>query len=152
MQYDSTLPSFLARLQHNNSNSDGRHEYTVARPKKARNAEDEAEDEPVYFNEETGETLTKSQWEEKESEGEKKDTEGRKEDEPGLGKATKVEGESKEKERLAAIGGSKKRKVGKVIGGEEGGEEKKAVKSDSKKIEKGKSVKKAKKVKLSFDE
>src|ERR1700712_2994089 len=117
LQYDSTLTPFLARLQQNNSNSDGRHEYTVARPKKARNAEDEAEDEPVYFNEETGETLTKSQWEEKESEGEKNDTEERKEDEPGLSKATKVEGESKEKERLAAIGGSKKRKVGKVIGG-----------------------------------
>jgi hypothetical protein len=160
LQYDSTLPPFLARLQQNNSNSDGRHEYIVSRPKKARNPEDEAEDEPVYFNEETGETLTKSQWEEREGDSKTKDSRGIEEDEAGLREAAKVEGENKDKERLAAIGGSKKRKVGKVIGTEDEGEEKparlsgekKAVKLDGKKIEKGKPTKKAKKVKLSFDD
>lgn len=118
LSYDTTLPPFLARLQANNASSSGRHEYTVARPKKVRTAEDEAEDEPVYFNEESGETLTKSEWEEKEKELEPSETA----DGEGKGDA-KVEGEEgKEKgkeERVAGIGGSRKRKAGKVVGVEE---------------------------------
>src|SRR4051794_18780808 len=66
LQYDSSLPPFLARLQANNNSRDGRQEFHAARPKKPRNAEEEAEDEPVYFDEGTGETLTKSEWEERE--------------------------------------------------------------------------------------
>jgi len=65
--------------------------------------------------------------------------------------------ESKEsKEKLAAIGSSKKRKVGKVVGEEEEDkvtediEKKTALKSERKKVEKGKSAKKGKKIKLSF--
>ncbi|CAG8957100.1 hypothetical protein HYFRA_00009301 [Hymenoscyphus fraxineus] len=122
LSYDTTLPPFLARLQATNASSDGRHEYAVARPKKVRSAEDEADDEPVYFNEESGETLTKSEWEEKEKEKEKEkelDISGIGE---GEGDADATDGIGKEKakeERVAAIGGSRKRKVGKVIGGEE---------------------------------
>ena len=79
LHYDDSLPPFLARLRANNNAGDGRHEYTVARPKKARTAEDEAEDEPVYFDEGSGETLTKSEWEAREAgsenQGEGKDGE-----------------------------------------------------------------------------
>ncbi len=156
LHYDDTLPPFLQRLRANNA-SDGRHEYTVARPKKARTAEDEAEDEPVYFNEESGETLTKSEWEAQEADEEQKKAEAV-EGHDGTAVAA-AEGASKDgidKEKIAAIGGSRKRKVGKVVGGEEEDEkdvrdsQKKMPKPQGKKLEKGKAAKKGKKIKLSF--
>jgi len=144
-------------LQANNNSRDGRHEFKVARPKKERNAEDEAEDDPVYFDEETGESLTKSEWEKKEN----GDSEGK--------GGEKVEGKADEgiddgdgrkeivKEKVAAIGGSRKRKAGKIVGGEEeeylkGTETAKdgTLKSVGKKAEKGKGSKKGKKIMLSF--
>ena len=149
LQYDSTLPPFLARIQANNTSRDGRHEFSIARPKRARNAEDDAEDEPVYFDEGTGETLTKGEWEQREkvnvgdeevgvekdgmrSTGERKDVEGKE----GV-------------EKIAAIGGSRKRKGGKVIGGED--EEGSVVLKDKKDSKaEGKAPKKGKKIKLSF--
>ncbi|KAH6724072.1 hypothetical protein BKA61DRAFT_463588 [Leptodontidium sp. MPI-SDFR-AT-0119] len=141
LHYDDSLPPFLARLRANNNAGDGRHEYTVARPKKARTAEDEAEDEPVYFDEGSGETLTKSEWEAREA-GEEEGKDG---DKAEGGKETPVKGdEGKEsKEKVAAIGASKKRKAGKVVGGE--GEDEAPVAKVP-----GKSAKKGKKIKLSF--
>lgn len=155
LHYDDSLPPFLARLKANNAASDGRHEYTVARPKKARTAEDEAEDEPVYFDERSGETLTKSEWEAREA-GFEEGKEGEKAD--GEESAVKAELGKEGKEKVAAIGGGKKRKAGKVVGGDEEDEAtplKKAVMETKasipgKKTEKGKGVKKGKKIKLSF--
>jgi hypothetical protein len=155
LHYDNSLPPFLARLQANNASQDGRHEYHVARPKRARNAEEEAEDEPVYFDEGTGETLTKTEWEAKEAEdvekGDGESTANKEGVKPEGGKELK---ESKEK--LAAMQSYKKRKAGKVVGKEDDEEvtpeteKKSAPKADGKKAEKGKSTKKGKKIKLSF--
>lgn len=154
LHYDDTLPPFLARLRANNASRDGREEYHVARPKKARNAEEEAEDEPVYFDERTGETLTKTEWEAKDAALEAEAGEGKpsddKDEEPGEGKDTK---ESKEK--LAGIGSSKKRKAGKVVGGDDEevateSERKPIYKPAGKKADPGKPAKKGKKIKLSF--
>ena len=151
LHYDTTLPPFLARMQANHSDRGGRHEFDVARPRKQRDADADAEDEPVYFDEVTGESLTKGEWEEREKgkeEGEEKGGEKGEE---------KESGERVRRENMAVIGGvKKKRKMGKVIGGEEDGEdgeagEKKTPKDDqSKKSEKGKAAKKGKKIKLSF--
>jgi len=142
LSYDTTLPPFLARLQANNSSRDGRHEYDVARPKKARNAEEDAEAEPVVFDEETGETLTKEEWETREK-GEE------------VAVAEKAEGETTkdgtDKNTVAAIGLNKKRKVGKVVGGDEDGKVAVPLKTEPGKGEKQiKPTKKAKKIKLSF--
>jgi hypothetical protein len=162
LHYDSTLPPFLARLQANNDTRDGRHEFHAARPKKARNPEDEVEDEPVYFNEETGETLTKKEWEAKEeNEGEVGSKGEESEVKDTVADGDKTVAEVKEgKEKLAAIGGGKKRKVGKVVAGDEEGPEPASVKSGATSgganrvggnVEKGKvSAKKVKKMKLSF--
>ncbi|CAL3966556.1 unnamed protein product [Diplocarpon coronariae] len=147
LHYDDSLPPFLARLRANNA-GDGRHEYAVARPKRARTAEDEAEDEPVYFDEGSGETLTKSEWEAREAGAED-------------GEGEKPEGEEgKEgKEKIAAIGAGKKRKAGKVVGRDAADEpvspnkvatEKPSSTPGRKKSEKGKIAKNAKKIKLSF--
>lgn len=144
LHYDSTLPSFLARLQ---GQKGARNEFQAARAKKTVSAEDAAEDEPVYFDEETGDSLTKKEWEEKD----KADEEG----EGGKDMAAEVT-EIREKENVVAIGGSRKRKAGKVIGVEKDGDVTSAA-SKTKvggkpeaKNEKGKPSKKAKKVKLSF--
>ena len=142
LHYDSTLPPFLARLQANKSD---RNEFQAARPKRPRNAEDDAEDEPVYFDEDTGDTLTKSEWEKRDAEevevagaadGEKKGQEVVKEP----------------NEKVAVIGMSKKRKAGKIVGQEGGaddGDVSAEKKTKGKKVEK-KAPKKVKKVKLSF--
>ncbi|KAJ5050610.1 uncharacterized protein L3040_002486 [Drepanopeziza brunnea f. sp. 'multigermtubi'] len=165
LHYDDTLPPFLARLHANNDAGDGRHEYTVARPKKTRTAEDEAEDEPVYFDEGSGETLTKSEWEAREAgEDVERYVEGSIEagKKGGLGKADIG------KEKIAGIGGGKKRKAGKVVGAEDEDDEDgdgyapekfyaekkdataKTPSTSTKKTEKAKPGKKAKKIKLSF--
>ena len=163
LQYDNALPPFLARLQANsNTSRDGRHEFNVARPKKPRDLEQEAEDEPVYFVEQTGESLTKSEWEERETE------QGAAVD-PAM-KGGGSEGSSSEavrkprnaakktQEKIAAIGNIKKRKLGKTIGTDEGEAEKNErrdveknqLKTQEMDVNKGKAAKKLKKIKLSF--
>ena len=123
LSYNTTLPPFLARLQASNNNDD-RHEYTVARPKKVRTEEDLAEDEPVYYDERTGETLTMKEFEGRENDTAEKDKDGKGEGARGDGSVKKDDIEDKEvtktkEEKTASIGLSKKRKVGKVIGGSE---------------------------------
>ncbi|TVY47943.1 hypothetical protein LOCC1_G002640 [Lachnellula occidentalis] len=168
LSYDSTLPPFLARLQESNASSDGRNGFQAARPKKVRTAEDEAEDEPVYFDEGSGETLTKGQWEEREAreEGEGEGAVGRERE----GEKMETEG-VREKAAVAvavaAIGVGKKRKVGRIVGGDEDEEEntklaasktsteqKVSKAGEGKKMDaaksKGKTAKKGKKIKLSF--
>jgi hypothetical protein len=163
LSYDDTLPPFLQRLRANNNALDGRNEFQSARPKKARNPGDEAEDEPVYFDEESGETLTKKEWEAKEN----SEVAGDAGEDGVSGTGMGDDGEKKagEKEKVAAIGVSKKRKAGKVVGGEEYDEKDNIVggdkevskpenseKSEGKKSEKRKigGAKKGKKIKLSF--
>ncbi|RDW88785.1 hypothetical protein BP6252_00817 [Coleophoma cylindrospora] len=173
LSYDTSLPPFLQRMQAASSSSsrDGRHEFSVARPKRARNEDEEREDEPVYFDEESGETLTKGEWEAREEGKESKDGEGgegggEKGDEDADAEQVKNDA-VKEKEKLAAIGSSKKRKVGKIVGAEEEADAGAGFTAEQKKViekgqtEKGKGKKgdkeeqkskgkKAKKIKLSF--
>lgn len=183
LHYDSSLPPFLARMQANQNARDGRQEFTVARSKKPKSAEEEAEDEPVIFDEVSGESLTRKQWEEREgNESTSKLNEENEDDKLGgesheLGQGKEEEGGiARTKEKVAEIGGGKKRKVGKVIGGGTGDDDedasetntlvskkaegdKKAAQSSGKdapsslgkKVDKGgKSSKKGKKIKLSF--
>lgn len=65
LTYDSTLPPFLSRLYASTS-SDDHQKNKVVRPCKARDLDQEAENDPVYFDEETRHTLTKKEWESKE--------------------------------------------------------------------------------------
>ncbi|TGO08409.1 hypothetical protein BTUL_0210g00020 [Botrytis tulipae] len=173
LSYDSTLPPFLQRLQSNHaSSSDGRHEFTISRPRKPIDEDAERESEPVVFDEVSGETLSKEEWERREKEREEEG--GVKESEEGEAEGGGMD--KKESAKMAVgIGGSKKRKVGKVIGGledeeiEKGEEEEKSDKKFSskkdtgnqKKSESGKigaasktkpksAAKKGKKIKLSF--
>ena len=116
----------------------------------------------MYFNEETGETLTKKEWEAKEENAGEVEDKGENSDvKDTVADSDKTVAEVKEgKEKLAAIGGGKKRKAGKLVAGDEEEPEPASVKSGATsgsgnkvggKVEKGKvSAKKGKKVKLSF--
>lgn len=124
LSYDTTLPPFLQKLQNNYDRGvegrDGRHENALlrVRPKRARNAEEEEEDEPVYVDEE-GNVVGKEGLVE---EGVK--VEGEDDGEKGGGEKVEEEDEKddtisnpKAKENLVSIGkNTKKRRIGKVIG------------------------------------
>ncbi|QSZ37011.1 hypothetical protein DSL72_009103 [Monilinia vaccinii-corymbosi] len=116
LTYDSTLPPFLQRLQANHPSNDGRHEFRRARPTKPRDEDEERESEPVVFDEATGETLSREEWERRaeKAEGGEEEEEKEEEEQERKGEATKA----------AVIGVSKKRKVGKVIGRSEDEDEK----------------------------
>ncbi|SZF00752.1 unnamed protein product [Blumeria hordei] len=114
--YNSTLPPFLARLQAENSDNSQRH--VGVRGRKPPNADEIDENEPVYFDEETNCSLTKTEWEAKQVESKAEEEELRdpshleEDSEPKLNAATgKING--------VAIGISKKRKTGKIICGDQ---------------------------------
>lgn len=145
---DATQPAFLQRLrgQMTGDNS-GRHERPTPRNKRLKN--DDEDDAPAYVLEESGQSLTKEEYEAIVSGKDPNETE-----ETAEGKISNPDGESKatasqdSKDKIAEVGkATKKRKAVKVIGGEE--EEKEPTKkADLKVIKKPK--KKAKPVKLSF--
>lgn len=171
LSYDTSLPPFLQRLKGEFAGpSDGRHERAIARPKRTRDADADAEDEPAYVDEETNHTLSKEEYTalvgaDKNIEKENSVDGSAREEEAGKEyKEGKDEANSRvmEKERIAGIGVAKRRKIGKVIGeaGEENGEiGKKDVRSETKpkagsvkKAEAPRSKKKDKMVKLSFND
>lgn len=144
LTYDTSLPPFLQRLRAlNTSSTDGRHERPLARPKRARNADDDAEDEPTYVDEagvglDGAELrslgLTKGAAGEEEEAAAEEEEEGEKE---------------RETEKMAAIGAARRRKVGKVVGADEDAAGAAAPKDEAQQAA-PKPKKKAKKVKLSF--
>lgn len=139
LSYDSSLPPFLQRLHHSSASHsayrDGRHERAVARPKRARDADADQEDEPVFVDEETGEVVTAEEFRalgagagagaNAGAEGQQVGPTGDAEAAVGsTGKDEKGKGEEKEKEKhTAKIGVSRKRKAAKVVGGDESAEE-----------------------------
>jgi hypothetical protein len=175
LHYDSTLPPFLQRLQSAQGPSDGRHERAIARPKRARNAEDDAEDEPTYVDEGTNHNLSKEEYAALTAKVDTEEGARRDEGSEAAPAPETEEGEAREKEKVAAIGAARKRKLGKVVGAEEAEDDIRAAvskvaalggtvsgalrKTTSSKVgeKKGdvepiKAKKKAKKIKLSFND
>lgn len=154
LSYDSTLPPFLQRLHDQNAGRGDldRHERAIARPKKEKVRDDE--DEPTVVDE-SGETLSKDEiaklttTDDGNSKGQVIDdtqpnASGVKQD--GGGEAKRVE------QRLTDGTATKKRKAVKVVGdedvrGETNGEKVVSTKSASKPKKK-----KAKPIKLAFDD
>lgn len=149
LTYDTSLPPFLQRLRAlNTSSADGRHERPLARPKRARNADDDAEDEPTYVDE-AGVGLDGA---ELRSLGLTKGAAGEEEEAAAEEQRTEVGEKERETEKMAAIGAARRRKVGKVVGADEDGDgdAAKAAPKDEAQQAAPKPKKKAKKVKLSF--
>lgn len=128
LSYDSTLPPFLQRMQAAQGHNDGRHERAIARPKRARTQADEDDDAPTYVDEGNDvvsradyEALVRLDGSEDKVEEDKGDAKAKapgtsSEDAgPKAGEAR----ENRDKEKIATIGVSKKRKTGKVVGGDD---------------------------------
>jgi hypothetical protein len=154
LSYDSSLPPFLQRLRAQNTGygDDGdpdRHERPLARPKKAKNPDD---DDGPTFVDESGETVTKEDYE--------KQLRGDAEGEEDAGNVTgELKGDGKPEasgalpglrveQKLTDGAAVKKRKMAKVVGeDEEEGTEKSTTQKAPKKAKK-----KAKPIKLAFDD
>lgn len=119
LSYDSTLPPFLQRLQNANADSglNGRHERAMARPRRARTAQDEEDDMPTYVDEKSGDVVEKDGFAALVS-GDKSAKEMQDNDhecKEQKNKAYEAQNADKSIESMAAIGATKKRKIGKVI-------------------------------------
>jgi hypothetical protein len=169
LSYNTSLPPFLQRLHNssttNSASLDGRHERAIARPKRARDADADKEDEPVFVDEETGEVVSAEEFKALGAGREGEQVEAGGDGEIVVGETEKEErGRGKEKEKgkhAAIIGASRKRKAAKVVGGDESAEEegtrveRRAAQSKKEAVAQplanGKKAKaKGKKVKLSF--
>ena len=161
---DSKEPTFLRKLKSEHGGSDSaRHERPLARPRKAKDAEDD--DEPTYVDEDSHDTITKLQYEallrladEVASDETHSETPNLLNDGVGCDTPAEdvMEGPLPRKEMVATVGVSAKRRIAKVVGnGEDYHDEasgKEVLATDQKAITLGKKLaKKPKKVKLSFD-
>ncbi|KAK5044440.1 hypothetical protein LTR84_011254 [Exophiala bonariae] len=178
LQYNKQEPAFLRRLKGDYVGQDGRQTYQAPRPKRDRLKAGDDDDDPVIVDEQ-GETVAKEEFERRvngDKPGEalattvlaEDDTQG--ELEHGKNGTENLEAKNHERQKVSEVGGSaasKKRKVGKVVGGDEDLQEsvtevsKNASKlsrpGDEAVVSKNKDMnaakkKKGKKIKLSFDE
>ncbi|KAI5920478.1 hypothetical protein F4810DRAFT_415193 [Camillea tinctor] len=122
LSYNTELPPFLARLRGQGGgqygDTDGPDPILAARRRPAgrhvRTASEEAEDAPVVVDEDGNVVDLQGKDVESLTQGEEKDNKTESKEEG----ANKEKEEEKEKEKVAGIGASKKRKVGRVIGGD----------------------------------
>ncbi|KAJ9627882.1 hypothetical protein H2203_003100 [Taxawa tesnikishii (nom. ined.)] len=133
LQFESNEPAFLRRLRAQNSGNDtDRHERAIARPRKPKDAASLDEDAPTYVVEDSGDTLTKAEYDAlmsgnggKAGDAETPGVTGQStSDEPeASGSLPAEEGvddaERKKQAIMEAGKASKKRKVAKVVGGED---------------------------------
>jgi len=157
LHYEANEPSFLRKLKAQYTGPQaGRQEYQAARARKQ--MFDDTDDDPTYVGEDSNVIISKSDVDkmmqkrddsQAEQAGCKPEPEADIED--AEGKPTIVgKEEGALKETMAAIGGTSKRRIAQVIG-ESGSKEDSGPKAPLHKSEK-KHMKKAKKIKLSFDD
>ncbi|KAM0722114.1 hypothetical protein Q7P37_001555 [Cladosporium fusiforme] len=162
LQYDSSLPPFLQRLRAQNAGygEDGdpdRHERPLARPKKAKNPD---EDDGPTVVDESGETVSKEEYEkqlkgtaEGEEEGGNVTGELKGDGQPEASGAPPAESASRVEQKITDGTTVKKRKVGKVVGddNEDDTKDNTGQKNTAQKPAK-KAKKKAKPIKLAFED
>ncbi|KAI0416727.1 hypothetical protein F5X98DRAFT_178604 [Xylaria grammica] len=125
LTYDSSLPPFLARLRGQQTAHSGPDPILAAhrRPGQKRSASEEAENAPVIVDEDGNVVYLKDgllDGEDSTGQQDKKEVRGEDDEEKEDPNHT-AQGDlaqSKEKEKVASIGASRKRKVGRVIGEE----------------------------------
>lgn len=166
LTYDknASQPAFLQRLRDQNSaiSSSGRHEQPIARAQRAKNPENDDDDAPTYVVEGSSETLTKAEYE-KLTSGDTEDAKDKFGDVKDMvtgeltGDSPKASGALPDEDETPArasatvdVGkATKKRKVAKVVGGDD--EDEANPKETSKDESKPKKLKKkGKPIKLSF--
>ncbi|KIV93240.1 hypothetical protein PV10_04469 [Exophiala mesophila] len=174
LHYDKQEPAFLRRLKGQFGGDDGRHNVQIARPKRDRLKTADDDDDPLIVDEQ-GETVAKEEYERR-LKGEDVDPTAEADGEASKkapDSQTEQDAGQAERQKVTGIGDSKakKRKVGKVVGGDgqdevsgpssvkeqDAGAEKGVASSKEAEKVKGQDApvtkkKKAKKIKLSFDE
>src|ERR1700761_8150159 len=170
LQYNKQEPNFLRKLKGEFGGLDGRHNVQIARPKKDRlKTGDDDEDDPVIIDEQ-GERIEKAEFERRVKGGDEA-VKPAAEEEVDDARAKAGEGGTQaDRQKVTEIGSSanaKKRKVGRIVGAEEddaGNRSGKSLEQRGKpskektdkaapaKDETAAPKKKAKKIKLSFDE
>ncbi|RVX66031.1 hypothetical protein B0A52_10118 [Exophiala mesophila] len=168
LHYDKQEPAFLRRLKGQFGGDDGRHNVQIARPKRDRLKTADDDDDPLIVDEQ-GETVAKEDYERRlKGEGGDATTEADGETSTKAPDSQQAQDAGAERQKVTGIGESKakKRKVGKIVGGDEqdevsgpSGVKGQDTGASSKEAEniKGQDApvtkkKKAKKIKLSFDE
>ncbi|KAF2269920.1 hypothetical protein CC78DRAFT_574800 [Lojkania enalia] len=153
LSYDSTQPAFLRRLRGELAgDGSGRHERPIPRNKRLK--QDDEDDGPTYVLEENNESLSRAEYEAlvagKDSKGKHDSPAGAENQLEVSGPQAKESDQQQSKDCIAEVGrATKKRKAIKVIVEEEGNK-KTPENPDTKVVRKPK--KKAKPVKLSFDD
>jgi hypothetical protein len=153
---EANEPAFLAKLRGQYGSSEGRLERPAMRPRKAKDPKDEEDDEPVYVDEESNEVISKEEYkalvkgdESEDDSTAKKTSTADNQDETKPQPDTAASKQS----NLTEIGGQKKRKQAKVVGEDSKPElEETQPKEIQPKTAAARKPKKAKKIKLSFDE
>ncbi|TKA67817.1 hypothetical protein B0A55_09051 [Friedmanniomyces simplex] len=157
LRYDTALPPFLQRLhdQKAGRGDTDRHERPLARPTRAKDPNDD--DGPTVVDE-SGETVSKEEYEKLTAAGAETadaiahgNVSGEAKDDPAISVSGAVPAEDGKKGGVMATSGlvTKKRKAAKVVGDEDGDV---ATKAASEKKAVAKPRKKAKPIKLAFDE
>ncbi|RMJ28605.1 hypothetical protein PHISP_00565 [Aspergillus sp. HF37] len=163
LSYETKDPPFLQKLRGQYGDTSGRLERPIARPRKPK--EDNDDDEPTYVDEESNEVISKEEYNalvrESNPEEEVQDPEQKQEQEQDKA-ASKTDMDEvntdqqppTSKQKLAEIGGPKKRKQAKVVGEESASADKgeKPVEGGSREPKPKKKTEKKKKIKLSFDD
>lgn len=159
---DANEPSFLRKLRSEYGGSDSiRHERPLARPRKQiKDGEDD--DHPTYVVEDTQDTMSKEAYDELLGSTKKVDETAEK----GLAPPKQSDENHEQtvnspilssqdpvpaKEHTAAIGGSNKRRLAKIVGGESETQISSTTEGPSN-VQRKSKLKRSKKVKLSFDE
>jgi len=159
LSYDSTLPPFLQRLRAQNTGygEDGdpdRHQVPLARPKKAKNPDDD--DGPTLVDE-SGEMVSKDEYERQlkgEETGDNVTGQLEGDGKPEASGASPADSKPRIEQKLTDGTAVKKRKVAKVVGDEEedGSSKPAGAERDIAPKAVKKAKKKAKPIKLAFDD
>ncbi|KAI0437620.1 hypothetical protein F4803DRAFT_141940 [Xylaria telfairii] len=130
LTYDNSLPPFLARLRGQQTAHSGPDPILAAqrRPGQKRSASEEAEDAPVVIDEDGNVVYLRDGELEGEDSSAQKEANGK--EEPSSNDETEAGdlAQGKEREKVAGIGASRKRKVGRIIGEEQSYDERKGTK------------------------
>ncbi|KAK5806367.1 hypothetical protein VI817_000625 [Penicillium citrinum] len=152
---EANEPAFLQKLRGQYGDNSGRLERPAARPLKAKDKRDEEEDEPVYVDEESNEVISKEEYkalvggdDTKQSDIDQATKDSSTADNQDES-TSQPEPTSAKQSNLTEVGGQKKRKQAKVVGEDTKPEPDEPLPAKASTTRK---PKKAKKIKLSFDE
>ncbi|KAF7718532.1 Uncharacterized protein PECH_003658 [Penicillium ucsense] len=161
LAYEANEPAFLQKLRGHYGGNSGRLERPAARPRKLKDKNEDDDDAPVYVDETSNEVISKTEYEAL--------VRGVSDEKPDNSCGTSEAGEqgernvqsqsenqlSRQQKNLLEIGGPKKRKQARLVGDDEQSEsaaEQAKLQALPSKPQGDKKAKKAKKIKLSFDD